>query len=122
MSQAKLRFEKVIEMPEKPSKVPEFRLKLVGMENVHSKNELPEEYLSGFPHFYRDGDRLHLYEVVPKVQPASHRSILIGDAVHQNIMKTFVQSMKIAGSRLTRINKKLSHKRENWKGTTTIKI
>ncbi len=110
MSIAELKFKKELVKGEP-------KLRLESFTGVNARDELPVEYINGFPRFYADGIRIHVY-----ANDKQHISILMHDVYDPKNIWNIVKVMKVAGSRLTAINKNIKAKHKNWRGDKVIKI
>ena len=110
--QTLLTFEKVLVQGEQ-------MLKLISFENVLPRDQLPLKYFTSQPRYERYNDN-EIYIL----SGCFGNVIRLGDSYTVEFINEQVKCMKMAGERLTTINKEISKLASEWNSgkTTTIKI
>lgn len=93
-------------------------IKILSIENVQTKQDLPAEYISSYPNYYR----IQASNSISMVESAS-RSMSIGDYVILSIdnFDQIIKTMKEASTRLSKINKTAKLEKEH-SGKFTVSI
>lgn len=79
--------------------------------------ELPSEYIGGYPYCYKRDDGKELYVV-----SNWHRSLFVDNNYKESFFQEMLETITTCGKRLQEINVKVKELEKNWVGEETFYI